>query len=341
MTFKIKRKNLNRLIKEVLHHGRDFDVCLLETLLLEAANISSLASRAIKQGKCIVVHSEGGRDYVMVVNTKLENPEVVAASIGEREGDWWRLQYLYSKEISSTPLALLGALSTFKKVIPDLDVSPAAEILIKNYFDNASRAGDPDPELIELDADEQRVKSGKDKEKPHLRAGYFPLPGTDSMVSNAIAQGKELIKDLSTKLGKPEKEIKDEFAEMSEEGFSTAYESEQTGYAKVPEEIEQKLSSSISAGDFSELSRILYSNYTSDQRGSKKSWIPKWLKKNQEALLKSIKNTPGFSKDEGLKYLDQLLGKIVEKEEDVSGYSILALAGPEQRTTTRRGLKSR
>jgi hypothetical protein len=38
-------KNLNRLIKEVLHHDRDFDVCLLETLLLEAANISSLSFR--------------------------------------------------------------------------------------------------------------------------------------------------------------------------------------------------------------------------------------------------------------------------------------------------------
>ena len=310
--------------------------------MLFRSNVSSLAARAIKQGKCIVLHSDAGRDYALVVNTKSEVPEVVAAAIGEREGDWWRLQYLYSKEISSTPLALLGALVAYKKVIPDLDVSPAAEMLIKNYFDNASKGSEPDPKLIELDADEQRVKSGKDKDKPHLRAGYFPLPGSESMIKDALSRGAEVVKQLSKDSGKSEKEIKDEFSQMSEEGFTAAYESEQTGYANVPEEMEKELSALLSRSDFKELSRLLYSTYTaSNQRSSKKSWIPRWIKKNQEKIVDSIKKLSGFSKDEGVKYFDKLVQKIIEKEESVPDYSILALAGPEPQPEPRRGLKSR
>jgi len=342
MNIRIKRKNLNRLIREVVYRNRDFDVCLLETLLLEAANVSSLASRAIKQGKCIVLHSDGGRDYAMVINPKLEVPEVVAASIGEKEGEWWRLQYLYSKEVSSTPLALLGALVTYGKVIPDLDVSPAAEMLIKNYFDNANKGGEPDPKLIELDADEQRVKAGKDKDKPHLRAGYFPIPGSESMIKEATSRGNELVKVLSKGFGKSEQEIKSEFSEMSEKGFSSAYESEQTGYAKIPEEIEKELTDYLTHGDFQNMARLLYSTYTApNQRSPKKSWIPRWIKKNQDEIVKSIKKLPRFSEDEGLKYLDKLIEKIIEKEENVSGYSILALAGPEPGPEPRRGWKSR
>jgi len=329
MLIRITKKNLGRLIEQTLYHNREFDACLFEALLLETPNIASLAGRASKQGKVIIKYSDGGRDYVVIAGKKDGNVEVTAAAIGEQEGKWWRLQYLYSKEVSSTPLALAGALVIHRQVIPDLDVSPAAEMLIKSYFDNIMKSGKPDPALIKLDADEQRVKSGQDQQKPYLRSGYYPPSGSDSTVYKAVWAGDELVEELSSSQEKPEDEVRGDLARIAEEGFTTAYDSEQTGYAKIPEDISKRLSSFLESGDVAGLSRFIYqeyANYAGDkQKTMKKTWIPNWLKKNQDDIISVIKNIGDFEKNQQVKYLDHLLEKIVEREEG-KNYSIIDLA---------------
>jgi hypothetical protein len=59
------------------------------------------------------------------------------------------------------------------------------------------------------------------------------------------------------------------------------------------------------------------------QKNAKKTWIPSWIKSNQDALAGVIASDP---KDQNVVYLDDLISKIIAKEEGKPGYSILKLA---------------
>ena len=115
---RLKSKNLRRLINEVIVRGRDFDICLFEALLIEdGGTIVKMAKRGARNN-VVVDHTSDGEDYVIVARKNdAGDLEAKAAAIGSSEGGWWRLEYLYSNEPSTsvTPLAILSALARFKK----------------------------------------------------------------------------------------------------------------------------------------------------------------------------------------------------------------------------------
>lgn len=328
---RLKSKNLRKLINEVVFRGRDFDTCLFEALLIEdGGTIVKMAMRGARNN-VVVDHTSDGEDYVIVARKNdAGDLEAKAAAIGSSEGGWWRLKYLYSNEprTSVTPLAILAALARFKKIIPDIDVSPEAEKFIKPYYEsNVGSDGVPNPELIEPDADAERVKKNQDQNKPWLRAGYYLPSGTESSIYKVKWEGDNAVEEMAEKTGKSPEDIKDMLANSARSGFSAAYDSERTGISKVPEEVAKDLGQATARKDLNAIAIKLYTAYKdhmeSPQKNKKKTWIPTWIKTNQNELAAAVAKNPD---GKNAAYLDNLISKIIEREEGVPGYSILSLA---------------
>ena len=321
---KLKRYQLSYVIRESVIRRRDFSTCLLESLLLEA-DWSKLAGRSEKQGNSIITHSSGGEDYVIdyviTVGPYKDGkfPEIQSASIGSKDdqvkGKWWRLTYLYSNSPSSVPLTLVASLSFHRKVLADTSVSPAAESVIKGYYEKESS----NPKLIQDDADTVRIENGQDEKSPWLRAGYFAPPGTDAVAWRARLAGDDIVEDISTKTGMSEDEVRQKFAEAAEQGFSEAYADEKrTGIQDVPEEIEGKLKSAFSSKNIGQIATILYQG-SQQQKSGKKLWPTPWITKNYnklvELLIHSFKK-PNLTKPEksSINYLDDLVHALFSNE---------------------------
>lgn len=319
----ISIRSLKTVINEVLVYDKDFNSCLFEALLNEGFNLSSLASRATNKGKALVKHDVDGDEFVIVVSKDEDGLKVTAAAIGETAGGgWWRLKYLYSDELSSTMLALLGALSVHSKVLPDLDVSQAAEKLIKTYFDKSK----DDPSLVTLDADETRKKDQRDQgpEREHLRAGYLAPPDSSSVVDAALVSGNELIEDFAKESGLSLQQIKDDLAENAISGFTGAYSNpEKTGSEQTPKDITDKISAALANGNFKEATKILQSSYQK-KASSKKTWIVNWLRDNEGEIISYVKKfLKNPQQGAGLGDFDTFISDLVEKELGQSGYSVV------------------
>lgn len=326
---RLTNNSLKNLIRETVIHGKDFDCCLIESIFAESASFESLVSRPIRSGKALIRHkSSDGYDNVIVISKSKDGNELnaVAAAIGKSTGDgWWRLEYLYSNEPSSTPLALLGALVFYKKVLADLDVSKTAETLIKSYFDKSK----DDPELIRLNADEQRIQMGRDAgtEKAHLRAGYLTPPGMESIIYKAMIAGDDYVSEIAESRGISEEKLKEDLAEQAVSGFETAYASEEkTGMEVIPQQTATELMNSISKFDFKRATRILKDAYSS-KSSSRKSWVIGWLKPKQDIIVNLVKKAlekPDVYDE--LTAFDNILLQIVKREAGIPDFSVIGLA---------------
>jgi hypothetical protein len=319
-------KSVRSLVTEVLFYDKDLDNCLFEALLNEGFNLSALASRALGQGKSLIRHELDGDEFVMVISKSDDTLKVTAAAIGEPvEGGWWRLKYLYSDELSSTMLALLGALSLYKRVLPDLDVSQAAEKLIKTYFDKSK----DDTSLIQLDADKIRKEEQRDQGpgREHLRAGYLSPPGSESVVGSAVSSGEKLVKDFSAENDVKPNDVKEDLAKIAIEGFTEAYaKPEKTGSEQIPADINDKIFNALKKGDFKEATKLLSDSYKK-KSSSKKTWIVTWLRNNEGQIVDHVKNFLENPKSgSGLGDFDTFISDLVEKEMGHPGYSIVDAA---------------
>ena len=321
MTVRITKSSLNKVIKEVFVHNRNINECLIEALLREALDWNSVVSDLIEDGKSIAEYSVSGEDYIMVISIGEDDQlKVDAAAIGYTEGDWWRLHLLYSDDVSSTPMALLGALALHKKVIPDLQVSPEAQALVKGYYQKSKKS---DPGSIEDNADPQRIKSGEDENKPWLRAGYYPPTGTESNILAAKNKGNAVVKKVAKDQGKKPEEVLLNLAKTAKGSFSAAYSSsERTGMDKLTKDVDNSLLKKLFAHQFISLSDDLL--YVYKHKGSKKSWIPEWVGERQEEIKKAIADF--LIKDQDSAYqaikLINVLNNILAdpSEENISDY---------------------
>ena len=132
---------------------------------------------------------------------------------------------------------------------------------------------------------------------------------------------------MAEKTGKSPEDIKDMLANSARSGFSAAYSSERTSISKIPEEVAKDLGQATARKDLNSIAIKLYTAYKdyleSPQKNKKKTWIPTWVKTNQDELVAAISKNPD---GKNAAYLDNLISKIIEREEGVPGYSILSLA---------------
>jgi len=286
-------------------------------MLLEA-DWAKLAGRSEKQGNSIVVHSMGGEDYVIVVGPSEEGkfPKIKSAAIGFKDTEvpgWWRLAYLFSDSPSSTPLALVGALSFHKKVLADTSVSPAAEAVIKGYYEKESS----NSKLVITDADEVRVKGKQDENAPWLRAGYLTPPGADAVAWRSRLAGDDIVEELAKSHKMSEDEVREKFAQAAEEGFTEAYAEEgRTGIESIPGDIEKNLVEAIKASDIRQIALIFYEATKGESKPGKRPWPTAWITKNYpklvETVIKALKQKS--LQKSAISYLDDLIHAIFQRE---------------------------
>lgn len=317
---KLKRSQLNKLIIETVVHNKNYDSALLNILLAESSVLDM--AKVSEKKYAIVKHKVEDHDYVMIISkpSKDKPPEVVSAAEGKQEGGWWRLMYLHSKSMRSTPLALAGALGLFKKVLVDLSVSKNADDLIKNYYESSK----DDESLIIPDADEVRIKKNMDENFPWRRAGYLAPPGSEQIAYRATWTGDEIVDELSEKSGKSESEIRDMFVKSSDEGFKALYaDEERTRIQNVPEEIKKKLQNAISQEDVRTIALTLYKAATEEDETKKRPWPSKWVSENIDPLMDMLQSAiKKPSNRSTIEYLDKLIESIFAKE-GTPGISVL------------------
>ena len=282
------------------------------------ADWAKLAGRSEKQGNSIVVHSTGGEDYVIVIGPSEQGkfPKIKSAAIGFKDPEvsgWWRLAYLFSDSPSSTPLALVGALAFYKKVLADTSVSPAAEAVIKGYYEKESS----NPKLVIADADEVRVKGKQDEKSPWLRAGYLTPPGADAVAWRSRLAGDDIIEELAKSHDMSEDDVRNKFAQAAEEGFTEAYAEEgRTGIESIPGDVEKDLIDAIKTADVRQIAMIFYEAAKEEIKPGKRPWPTSWITKNYdkmvETVIKALKQKT--LQKSAINYLDDLVHAIFQRE---------------------------
>ena len=127
--------------------------------------------------------------------------------------DGWRIAKMYADSAPVAMLLLAASLEAFGKVYPDYSVSPAAQQVIKRYFDKHK----DDPTKVQLGADADRMKD--DSEAEFLRAAYLGPVGFD--MRKAVKQGERAVDPFI--LDQDQETVEDAILSAASAGFSKAY----------------------------------------------------------------------------------------------------------------------
>jgi len=202
-------------------------------LLGEALDVGAMANRGLATRGIVIADAQGG-EYLVAVSTKDSAsysiaydstlPKVVGSAAGKQEAGGWRLHTLYADDPSTAVMLLGAALERWKKVLPDAAVSPAAQAVMKRYF----QAYKDDPSRIELNADPERQAHGKSIWQPDgddfLKAAYLAPVGFN--LNAALANGEKAAADAVDTETPPIKEIGRVRAWLqiiAKKGFEAAY----------------------------------------------------------------------------------------------------------------------
>jgi hypothetical protein len=195
---------------------------LIHLQLIEEASVIDLANRQLDHIAIVVRPGGAGPTLYAVSAIETEkylgvhSPKVLGLAQAFKEHDaYYRLNRLYADKSVAAIVLLAAALEFWKSVLPDYSVSPAAQQVIKRYFEQNK----DNPKLIELDAD----TNGKRTQPDFLKAAYLGPVGFD--LDAAFAAGDSII-EKAIKLNNhayDREDIIDHMKDTANDGFDRAY----------------------------------------------------------------------------------------------------------------------
>jgi len=193
---------------------------LIHRQLIEEANVMDLANRQLDR-VAIVSYMNGRMTSLIAISTsEIVNHEGVpipkvlglAQAVSEYDANY-RLHRLYAENAVVSIVLLAAALEYWKSVFADYSVSPAAQQVIKRYFDQNK----DNPNLVELEAD----TAGRAKHPDFLRAAYLGPVGFD--IAGALAAGDKAIAAAGDPGNWGHDDVRDMIVDAAFNGFDRAY----------------------------------------------------------------------------------------------------------------------
>lgn len=125
----------------------------------------------------------------------------------------WRIAKMYADSAAVAIMLLAASLESFGKVYADYSVSPAAQQVIKRYFDK----NEDDPKKVRTNSDKWRLKD--DSEPDFLKAAYLGPVGFD--LKAALKQGEAIVDPYIMK--QDQEAVEDAILSAGGIGFHAAY----------------------------------------------------------------------------------------------------------------------
>lgn len=191
----------------------------VQSQLIQEVDVMSLANRQINRVG-IVVYKNGTMTSLIAVSMDIVNhegvptPQVMGLSqaIHEYDGNY-RLHRLYADSAAISVVLLAASLEYWKRVFADHSVSPAAQQVIKRYFDqNKGNLA-----LVEPDADSYGRRSAPD----FLKAAYLGPVGFN--LAQAIETGEKAIAKAVVGSEFERDDVLDMIKDTANNGFDRAY----------------------------------------------------------------------------------------------------------------------
>lgn len=201
---------------------------LWEALLLSEVNVTRLATKGAKNsGVVIDLHDsylgENGQTVLVVSKTGQVKGAAELYKITVTKKPVWKMHTLWADAPTTAMTVLAASLERFKAIVPDETVSPAAQAMIKRYFDENK----DDPTKVAKDAAPEH-HDGPD----FLRAAYLGPVGFD--LTSALQAGDDIILSM---IDKSQSDLEDEDAvvrtllNQGRYGFNKSYASpKKTGF---------------------------------------------------------------------------------------------------------------
>lgn len=199
----------------------------MRELLLTEANAIDFANNLIGRYGVIKYQFFDHKITFVVVSAnekvKYDNvvtiPKVVGLITANQGGnDVWRINKMYADNASAAIMLLAAALESLGKVYADYSVSPAAQQVIKRYFNRVK----DDPTLVKLNDDPYRNKPEDTDEPDFLKAAFLGPVGFNMRA--AVKQADLAIDDVID--GQDPEEVERAILDSASYGFDTAYDSD-------------------------------------------------------------------------------------------------------------------
>lgn len=196
---------------------REFKQLLYFELLGEALDVGAMANRGLGTRGIVVADVQGG-EYLVAVSLKdsatypiaydAALPKVLGSATGQSKGDVWQLRTLYADDPVTAVMLMGAAIEHWRRVVPDDSVSPAAQAVIKRYFE----AYKDDPKRIE------------NADQGFLKATYLGPVGFDfNKASGAGDRAVEAAVDPATPPVKESGRVRAWLQIVAKKGFEAAY----------------------------------------------------------------------------------------------------------------------
>ncbi len=142
-------------------------------------------------------------------------PKVLGSVTATKGGnDVWRINKMYADNAPAAIMLLAATLESLGKVYADYSVSPAAQQVIKRYFNKVK----DDPALVTLNDDPYRNNS-HDNDPPWLKAAFLGPVGFN--LAAASKQAELAVDDVLT--DQDQENVENAILDAASYGFSAAY----------------------------------------------------------------------------------------------------------------------
>ena len=178
-------------------------------------------SSSKKEGETIIAVSMKQKTaYRLAFDSEL--PTILGAAVGEPAGDnTWRLRTLYAEDPTTAIMLMGAAIERWKRVLPDYSVSPAAQAVLKRYFEQNV----DDPTKVEVGADSANRKD--QNEADFLKSAYLAPVGFD--LGRAEDNGDAAVNsavDANIPPVKEARRVREWLRQLASKGFDEAYKSD-------------------------------------------------------------------------------------------------------------------
>ncbi len=187
--------------------------------LLEEAGVVDLANRQLSHIAIVTVKTSliAVSTSEVVIHEGVPVPKVLGMAQADHEQNKdYRLRRLYADTAATSIVLLAAALEHWKRLLPDHSVSPAAQQVIKRYFEQNKG----DPTRIELGGD--LYKDDTNEHADFLKAAYLGPVGFD--ISRALSLGEKAIDNALTQSNDWTRDnVYDMVIDAAYNGFDQAY----------------------------------------------------------------------------------------------------------------------
>lgn len=250
---------------------------LIHRQLIEEANVMDLANRQLDR-VAIVSYMNGRMTSLIAISTsEIVNHEGVpipkvlglAQAVSEYDANY-RLHRLYAENAVVSIVLLAAALEYWKSVFADYSVSPAAQQVIKRYFDQNK----DNPALVEPDADSQGGRRAD-----FLKAAYLGPVGFN--LEHALQSGEKAI-NKAAEAGS-EYWTRDDVVDMVKDAANNGFDRAYKDISKTRHSLDDLLRDEAGKDLLAELVRAIRNGGTAKQKALE--WLSSKVEEVYEMMI--------------------------------------------------------